>query len=217
MKPVLASIREYVSSAPRAGEARRTIGPILAEMWAVSPPGAAPPNVVRRRQRLDDIAGVEPDDAAAGDTARLCAAMGRASVHALVYLARHRFACPGLEPYDFAASAPDGVRSPRLDCALDSLGPVGASGSMGWDTDGRFAGLVRERGGDAGWLSIAALLCMMDDAARIMGDVPGRDGLIDEACMLCGALARARMPAVYDDLCRMGLLGQGTPERGARA
>jgi len=222
MKPVLASIREYVLSAPRAGEARRTIGPILAEMWAVSrpgaaPPGAAPPNGVHRRQRRDDIAGVEPDDAASGGTARLCAAMGRAGVHALVYLARHRFACPGLEPYDFAASAPDGVHSPRLDHALDSLGPVGVSGSMGWDTDGRFAGLVRERGGDAGWLSIAALLCMMDDAARTRGDVPDRDGLIDEACMWYGALARGRMPVVYDDLCRMGLLGQDRPEPGAWA
>ena len=92
--------------------------------------------------------------------------MGRARVHALVCLAKRRFACPGLEPYDFAALAPDGVRSPRLDRALYSLGAVGVSGSRGRDTDGRFAGLVRKRGGDAGWLSIAALPCMMDEAAR---------------------------------------------------
>lgn len=110
-KPALASVKEYVLSAPRAGEARRSFGPILAEMWAVSQPCAEPPNGGHRRPPRDDIAGVEPDGAAPGGTARLRTAGGRAGVHALVYLAKHRFACPGLEPYDFAASVPDGVRA----------------------------------------------------------------------------------------------------------
>lgn len=214
MEPVLEGVREYISSAPRAGEAGRTIGPILAGLLAAPRPVAAP-QIGGRRPPGNGFAGAALEDVAPGGTARLRAAGGRAAAHALVYLAKHRFACPGLEPYDFAASAPDGVRSPRLDRAIDSLGAAEAPGGMRWDTGGRFAGLVREHGDDAEWLSIAALLCMMEDAARTRGDDPDRRGLIDEARIECGALAGSRMPEVYDDLCRMGLLEQGMP--GLRA
>ena len=211
MKPILEGVREYISSAPRAGEVGRTIVPILAAMRA------APQNGGLRNRSQSDLACIGTAGAIPGGTARLRAAGGRAGAHAIVYLAKHRFACPGLEPYDFAASAQDGVHSPRLDHAIDSLGAVEAPGGMGWDRDGRFAGLVREHGGDTEWLSIAALLCMMDDAARTMGDATSRDDLLDEACIECGAFARGRMSAVYDDLCGLGLLGQGAPEPGARA
>lgn len=207
MEPVLEGVKEYVSSAPRAGEARRTIGPILAEMCAVSRPVAEP---LRGRPPRTDFAGVGGEDAPLEGRARLRAIRGRAGVHALVYLAKHRFACPGLDPYDFAASPTDGVHSPRLDLAIDSLGAVEVPSCLGWDADGRFAGLVRAHGDDGEWLSIAALLCMMDDAARTRGDPPDRDGLLDEARIECGAFTRSRMSSVYDDLCRMGLLGQDT-------
>jgi len=80
---------------------------------------------------------------------------------------------------------------------------------MAWDGEGRFAGLVRGHGGDVEWLSIAALLCMIDDAVRTRGDMPSRGGLLEEARLECGAYTEERMSPVYDDLCAMGLLGQG--------
>lgn len=136
----------------------------------------------------------------------------RAGVHALVYLARHRFGCPGLDDYDFAASAPDGVYSPRLDHALDSMGGAVVTGTMAWDSGGRFAKLVRGHAGDAEWLAIAALLCMIDDAVRTRGDPPNRGDLLEEARLECGAYTEDRMSSVYDDLCGMGLLGQDGQE-----
>jgi len=201
-----------VSSAPRAGEAERAIGPILAEMCAVSRPAGEPPRADRGRSPRTDIVGAGREDVPPDGGARLPAIRGRAGAHALVYLAKHRFGCPGLDPYDFAASPTDGVHSPRLDHAIDSLGPVGVPGAIKWDADGRFAGLVSAHGSDVEWLSIAALLCMMDDAARTRGDPHDRDGLIDEACIECGAFARSRMLPVYYDLCRLGLLGQDATE-----
>lgn len=211
MEPVLEGMREYISSAPREGEAARTIGPILAEMCAVSRPVGEPSHRSRRQPPRTDLVGVGEEDVHPEGRARLRAIRGRAGVHALVYLAKHRFACPGLDPYDFAASPTDGVHSPRLAHAIDSLGAVEVPGGMGWDADGRFAGLVREHGDDGEWLSIAALLCMMDDAARTRGDPPDSGDLLDEACIECGTFTRSRMSAVYGDLCRLGLLGQEAP------
>lgn len=195
-----------MASVPRAGETRRAIGPILA-MCAASRPGAAPPHGARKPG-----GGLVGEGIRFEDGARMPGARERAGIHALVYLARHRFGCPGLDDYDFAASAPEGVHSPRLDHALDSLGGVAAPGAMEWDGGGGFARLVRGHGGDVEWLSIAALLCMIDDAVRTRGDPPNRGDLLEEARLECGAYAEDRMSSVYDDLCGMGLLGQDVQE-----
>lgn len=194
------SLERVKGRAATAPHARGAIEPILAELCAAARPGAQPPGSDRREDPGGDAG-----------RARRQAIKGVMGVHALVYLAKHRFGCPGLEPYHFASSALSGVYSPALGTAIDSLETIGAPGGMEWDADGRFARLVRDRGGDGVWLSVAALLCMMDDAARTMGDLPGRWDLVEGGRVECGAFSRSRMSEVYDDLCEMGIL-----ERGAR-
>lgn len=171
------------------------VGPILAELCAAVAPLARgdPGNVGEARMR---------------------AIRGRAGIHALVYLARHKFGCPGLDPYNFAVSALHGVDSPVLDSAIDALKEIGLPGCMAWDEDGRFAALVRDHGNDGEWLAVAGLLCMIDDVVRTRGDPPNRDDTLAEAFLECGTFSRARMSGVYDDLCKMGLLGQDW--RGSR-
>lgn len=178
-------------------EAMGALGPILAELCA-GPAPVVPPTRVRRR-------GATGGD---GGRARLRAIRGRMGVHALVYLARHKFGCPGLEAYNFAISALHGVDSPVLDRAIDSLEEVGLPGNMAWDEGGRFAALVRDHGGDGEWLAIAGLLCLIDDAVRTRGDPPNRDDVLAEALLECGTFSRERMSGVHDDLCEVGLLGQ---------
>lgn len=134
---------------------------------------------------------------------------GRVGVHALVYLARHKFGCPGLDPYNFAISALHGVDSPALDRAIDSLEEIGLPGGMAWDGRDGFVALVRDHGDDGEWLAAAGLLCLIDDAVRTRGDPPNRDDILEEARRECGTFSRARMSGVYDDLCGLGLLGQG--------
>jgi len=170
------------------------VGPILAELCAALAPGIP---------RAGGDSGAD-----GGGRARMRAIRGRAGIHALVYLARHKFGCPGLDPYNFAVSALHGVDSPALDRAIDSLEEVGRPEGMAWDGEGRFAALVSDRGGDGEWLAAAALLCLIDDVIRTRGDPPNRDDVLEEARLACGTFSKARMSGVYDDLCKMGLLGQ---------
>lgn len=197
-----------MASVPRAEEARRTIGPIFAELCAVSRSRNVPNGDWRRELRIavEDICGEGEESGRAG---RLQAVERRMGAHALVYLAKRKFGCPGLEAYDFVISFSDGVSSPRLDLAIDSLDSIGSPGGMAWDVDGKFAGLVREHGTDHEWLSIAALICMMDDVMRTRGDGPSRNDLLEEAHLECCCFSRRRLSEVHDDLQALGLLEQG--------
>ena len=202
MAQVLEGAEERMAPSPSTGETAGALGQILAELCA-GPAPVVPPTLVERR-------------AAPGGAgrARMRAIRGRMGIHALVYLARHRFGCPGLDPYNFAVSALHGVDSPVLERAIGSLEEIGPPGDMAWDEGGRFAALVRDHGGDGEWLAAAGLLCMIDDVVRTREDPPNRDDILAEARLACGAFTRARMSAVYDDLCEMGLLGQDAWETG---
>lgn len=197
MAQVLERAGERPAPASGTGEAAGAIGPILAELCA----GPAPVVPPTRAKRQEAAGG-------GGGKARLRAIRGRMGIHALVYLARYRFGCPGLDPYNFAVSALHGVDSPALDRAIGSLEEVGLPGGMAWDRDGGFAALVRDHGGDGEWLAVAGLLCMIDDVVRMREDPPNRDDILAEALFMCGTFSRERMSVVYDDLCEMGLLGQ---------
>ncbi|MDD9813896.1 MAG: hypothetical protein OXU37_06490 [Thaumarchaeota archaeon] len=196
MAQVVKRARGRMAPIPSAEEAMGTIGPILAELCAGPVPVVPPTRIERRAAAVG--AGV----------ARRRAIRGRMGIHALVYLARYKFGCPGLDPYNFAASALHGVYSPVLARTICSLEEIGPPGGMAWDEGGRFAALVRDHGGDGEWLSAAGLLCMIDDAVRTREDPPSRENIVEEAHRECGTFSRARMSAIYDDLCEMGLLGQ---------
>ncbi|MDD9809435.1 MAG: hypothetical protein OXU37_08755 [Thaumarchaeota archaeon] len=210
MASILDGIGKYMASAPSADEARGTIGPVIAALCAVSRPAAAPHRDWRRALGIsfEDICD---EHEASGGAERLRAVGRRMGVHALVYLAKRKFGCPGLDAYGFFISFSDGVSSTRLDLAIDSLDSLGSPAGMEWDRHGRFASLLRERGADHEWLSIAALICMMDDVMRTRGDDPGRNDLLEEAHLECSRFARRRLSDVHDDLQGLGLLEQGVP------
>jgi len=198
---------EYMATVPGEAELLRTIGPILAALCrAVSPRrGDSAGKNYKRLLRIDfsevDRMGLIYDEALREQT--LARRMG---VHALVYLARRLFGCPGLEPYDFYVSPPGSVSSTRLDLALDRLETVKGAGGLDWDRDGRFAMLVSRHGRDHEWLSIAALIFMVRDTLDEQGDSTRRNDLLEEAHLECYGFTRGRLSKVYDDLLQARLL-----------
>ncbi len=204
MGQLMADPEEYMAAVPSEGELRRTIGPILAALCRAVSPRKSPGKNYKGLLGIDfaeiDRTGIIYDERLREQT--LARRMG---VHALVYLARRMFGCPGLEPYDFHVSPPGSVSSLRLDLAIDRLESLKGVGGMDWD-DGRFAALVGRRGRDHEWLSIAALILVIRDILARRGESTSRNGLLEEAHLECYGLPRRRMSEVYDDLLKGGLL-----------
>lgn len=204
MGSLISNPEEYMATVPGEGELRRTIGPILAALCRAVSPRKSPGKNYKGLLGID-FSEVDRMGHVYDDELRERTLARRMGVHALVYLARRRFGCPGLEPYDFHVSPPDSVSSLRLDLAIDSLESIRGVGGMDWD-DGGFAELVRTRGRDPEWLSIAALILAVRDILAGRGESTCRNDLLEEAHLECYELPRRRMSEVYDDLLKKGPL-----------
>jgi len=202
------------ANAPHAASGG-ALGPILAALCRVVSPGAAPPHMDYRR-----ALGANPDVTSGGacpggeDPAR--AFRRRMAAHALVYLARHKFGCPGLDAYNFGLTCPNGVFSRELDRELEDPGMAGRGGEMKWDADGRFARLVAEHGQDPDWLCIAAAICILDHALNAWELAPSRNDLLEEVHLECNVFSRGRMSQVHDELCEHGIVQARAPRLRAR-
>ncbi|RNJ72260.1 MAG: hypothetical protein EB824_03500 [Thaumarchaeota archaeon S15] len=189
-----------------AGGTGNTLYPILAALCRAATPGAEPSRADCRR-----ALGAEP--AGSGDGDRPQAFRRRMGVHALVYLARHEFGCPGLEQYNFRISPPHGVFSSELDPVIRKVDTCDPDGGMAWDADGRFSDLVVEHGQDPDWLCIAASICLLRYTMCGWEMAPSQNDLLEEVHLECNVFSRKRMTQVHGELHRHGLFGQNqTPD-----
>lgn len=123
----------------------------------------------------------------------------RTSVRAAACLAGEAFGCPGMETYRFDVSQ-GGVSAFAFDDALGTLGDLEGVGGMDWDTDGRFAEMLSRFGGDARWLSAAAVIVLVGKRMRRDAGGVSRNDVLEEAHYCCWEFARRYLSRVYGEL-----------------
>ena len=125
----------------------------------------------------------------------------RLSLNMLVYFAKHRFGCPGLERYVFDWSAVS-TFSMKLEHDFDDMKGFHSEPAQEWDRKAEFVEFARKHGNDVEWLQIASAICYIDDEMMKDSVTLTREEMIDEACQWYIFHPEA-VPGVYDDIADM--------------
>ena len=130
----------------------------------------------------------------------------RLALNILVYFAKHRFGCPGLERFDYewSISSPHSI---RLEIDLDDITDLHSEPAQEWDRKAEFVKFAQKHGNDAEWLQIAATICHIEDEMRKDSVTPTREEMIDEARQWYIYNSKA-VPGVYDDIADMLVRGR---------
>ena len=125
----------------------------------------------------------------------------RLSLNILVYFAKHRFGCPGLERYDYDWS----ISSPHalmIEVDLDDITDLHSEPAQEWGRKDEFVKFAQKHGNDAEWLQIASTICHIEDEMMKDSVTLTRDEMIDEARQWYIFNSKA-VPGVYDDIADM--------------
>ena len=124
----------------------------------------------------------------------------RLMLNILVYFARHKFDCPGLERY-FYRWGISSKYSLMLESDLGSVTNLHSEPALEWDRKDEFVRFAQAHGHDVEWLEIASSICHAEDELRKKSMPVTREGVIAEACEWF-IINRNRVPSVYDEMAK---------------